>query len=158
MKLLLPSLLSNAKYAASTRTPCLFSARTNGTKSPSPVTRTATSIILPKPTCRASTARATSTPFSPCVCDMGRYLGSTPACIKSWCRLRSRFKPLLSQRDAFLQEEMELGEAKPAQLPLVVVVVLCVREERSVVEDTQPADRAALPHARPFTFLSLRNC
>src|SRR5438034_6048744 len=56
-------------------------------------------------------------------------------------------KPLLSQPDPFLQEVMELGEAKPAQLPLVVVVVLCVREERAVVEDAQPADRSVLPHA-----------
>src|SRR3989442_759320 len=56
-------------------------------------------------------------------------------------------KLLLSQPDPFLQEVMELGEAKPAQLPLVVVVVLCVREERAVVEDAQPADRSVLPHA-----------
>src|SRR5207244_1489037 len=61
--------------------------------------------------------------------------------------LVARKKPLLSQPDPFLQEVMELGEAKPAQLPLMVVVVLCVREERAVVEDAQPADRSVLPHA-----------
>src|SRR4029077_3083485 len=61
-------------------------------------------------------------------------------------------KPLLSQPDVLLQEVMELGEAKPAQLPLVVVVVLCVREERSVVEDAQPADRSVLPHSSSSQF------
>ena len=62
----------------------LFIARARGTKSPSPVTSTATSILSSSTVWRASTAKATSVPFSPWLCDMGRYFGSTPAWRRSW--------------------------------------------------------------------------